>query len=117
MDPFRRSAGPLLISFAPAEFPVAETTLAPGDRVVLYTDGLVEAMRTDEDLFGVERLSALVARRGGAPDGLVADVFDAVATFAGRPGASFEDDCTLILVETVPRAGPASVAERGKISV
>jgi sigma-B regulation protein RsbU (phosphoserine phosphatase) len=52
--------GPLIISFAPAAYPVEETTLGAGDRVVLYTDGVTEAMRRNGDMFGIERLSALV---------------------------------------------------------
>ena len=43
----------------------AETTLAPGDRFVLYTDGLVER-RGETIVDGLDRLTRLVPRGGGA---------------------------------------------------
>jgi serine phosphatase RsbU (regulator of sigma subunit) len=91
--------GPLLISLAPAEYPVVETPFGPGDRVALYTDGLVEAMRADGEMFGVERLSALVGRPAVDPDQLLSEVVAAVSDFAGRQGRGFDDDCTLIALE------------------
>jgi len=91
--------GPLLISFAPAEYPVVETPFGPGDRVALYTDGLVEAMRADGEMFGVERLSALLGRSVVDPDKLLSEVVAAVSDFAGRQGRGFDDDCTLIALE------------------
>lgn len=93
--------GPLLIAMAPAEYPVTEVPLAPGDRVVLYTDGVVEAMRADGEMYGVERLSALVASCAGGPEEMLSAVVKAVAGFAHRPGPepSFDDDCTLVALE------------------
>jgi sigma-B regulation protein RsbU (phosphoserine phosphatase) len=75
------------------------TTLAPGDLLVLYTDGLVEA--TDPrgaEAFGFDRLKALVAA-GGAPQPLhdrILDAFD--LHVAGEP---LLDDLTLVVVARV----------------
>jgi len=41
-----------------------EISLKPGDRVVLYTDGVVEAMNEDREEFGDTRLSQLVEEAG-----------------------------------------------------
>jgi phosphoserine phosphatase RsbU/P len=91
--------GPLLISLAPAEYPVVEMPFCRGDRVVLYTDGLVEAMRPDGEMFGVERLSESLGRSPGDPDAFLTALVAAVSDFAGRQGAAFDDDCTLVAVD------------------
>ena len=90
--------GPLIASLAPCEYPLAEVKVAPGDRVLLYTDGVVEAMRADDSMFGEERLRALVAKAPADPEALVTEVVDEVAAFTGRRGPEFEDDLTLVAV-------------------
>lgn len=91
--------GPLIMSLAPAEYPVTEVPLAAGDRVLLYTDGVVEAMRADGAMFGADRLSALVANVQGGPEALLSAVIEALAGFAGRRTEGFDDDCTLVALE------------------
>jgi serine phosphatase RsbU (regulator of sigma subunit) len=71
--------------------------LVAGDVFLLYTDGLSEAMNADGDLFGEERLRALVEEHGGLnADGLreriVRDVEAHVAS------ADPHDDMTLIVL-------------------
>ncbi len=49
----------------PLEVPVGEATLDPGDLLVLYTDGLVEAAPGETaEAFGFERLRSAVAKGG-----------------------------------------------------
>jgi serine phosphatase RsbU (regulator of sigma subunit) len=91
--------GPLLISFAPAAYPLTEIPLARGSRVLLYTDGVMEAMRTDGEMFGVERLSAILASHQGDMNGLLAAVVRDVSAFSGHDLTSPEDDCTMVAVE------------------
>lgn len=43
-----------------------ETMLHPGDRLLLYTDGVTEAMNPQQELYGEERLHAMLAREGAA---------------------------------------------------
>jgi serine phosphatase RsbU (regulator of sigma subunit) len=90
--------GPLIASVAPREYPMAEVAIGPGDRVLLYTDGVVEAMRADDAMFGQERLRALVAEAPADPEALLSKVVDEVAAFTGRRGPEFEDDLTLVAV-------------------
>jgi len=73
-----------------------ETFLAPGDMLVLYTDGVTEAINADEDEFGVERLIEIVtARRREPASEILAHVDQAVTTFvAGQPQF---DDVTLVI--------------------
>ena len=77
------------------EYPEGEITLAPGDTVVLYTDGVTEAMNEAKEEFGMERLQALFA--GGGPQSAetaTGAVFAAVREFVG--GAAQSDDITCL---------------------
>ncbi|MCY4495145.1 MAG: SpoIIE family protein phosphatase [Acidimicrobiaceae bacterium] len=68
-------------------------TLSPGDNVVLYTDGVTEAMNEDEEEFGMARLEGLFSESSPSGARVVNDrIFDAVMEFAGD--ASQSDDIT-----------------------
>ena len=90
------TTGPLIMSLAPPEYPVTEAPLAHGDRVLLYTDGITEAMRNDDEMFGVERLRAVMSSSIDGADRMASTVIDAAAAFRGGEAAGFEDDCTLV---------------------
>jgi serine phosphatase RsbU (regulator of sigma subunit) len=70
--------------------------LYAGDRLVLYTDGITEAMDACEQEFGECRLIDLVvSHRGCSAPALQARLAESVAAFSnGR----FQDDATLIVV-------------------
>ena len=72
--------------------------LVPGDRLVLYTDGVIEARHAGE-LFGEERLAALVGewRPGGIP--LSRAIYDRTKTFAGP---ELTDDVALLTLGRIP---------------
>ena len=71
--------------------------LEPGDRVVFYTDGIVEAMNDQEEMFGFERLLEISqkARSMGA-NALLKEIVNSVNEFAGS--AAQHDDLTVIVV-------------------
>jgi len=72
-----------------------EVELQTGDTLLLYTDGIVEAMNPAGELFGYARLDrALAAAERSHADQLVGAVTDAVDTF--RAGRAFLDDRTLL---------------------
>ena len=73
-----------------------EVVLAPGDRLTLYTDGLLEARDSKGELFGFERLAELVGITAAAED-------------AAAAGVQFgqEDDITVLTVTLVPCGVPA----------
>ena len=52
--------GMVLGLFAGAEYKCADVKLEPGDHLVLFTDGVVEARNTSGEEFGEERLRALL---------------------------------------------------------
>jgi phosphoserine phosphatase RsbU/P len=75
----------------------AQVTLAPGDRVVFYTDGITERLDAHEQMYELERLVSLLGRNTGVPaTALVARVVADVSDFAG--GHESEDDQTLVVV-------------------
>ena len=83
------------------DFEEGEVTLAPGDTLVLYTDGVTEAMDIEKEEFGMERLRAVFA--GGQPESAETAneaVFAAVREFVGDAPQS--DDITCL---TLKRGG------------
>jgi PAS domain S-box-containing protein len=70
--------------------------LAPGDTLVLYTDGVVDARDAGGERFGEERLLAAVSSAAGAPAGAVAATVDeAVGAF--EPGRTRDDRAIVVL--------------------
>ena len=90
--------GGLALGVAPGMmFPQDTIHLAPNETLVLYTDGVTEAMNADHEEFGVKRLQAIFA--GGPPTGAreaTEAIFDAVHAFAGETPQS--DDITCLSV-------------------
>ena len=71
--------------------------LVDGDLFLLYTDGVSEAMNADGDLYGEERLRALVEEHAGlGADGLRERLVRDIEAHVG--GADAHDDMTLIVV-------------------
>lgn len=69
-------------------------SLAPGDTVVLMTDGILEAMNRKGELFGAKRLHRVVAGAGRSAEQTGKSIFAAVHRFSR--GAPQHDDLTLI---------------------
>ncbi len=76
------------------EFGQETATLEPGDTVVLYTDGIIEAMNAKEELYGYERFEALVRKSASDPDSLKSAIIDDVNRFTGL--SPQHDDMTLV---------------------
>ena len=55
------SHGPPLGVLPHWEYELTTTTLAPGDGVLLFTDGVIDARRPDEELYGSDRVEAFLA--------------------------------------------------------
>ncbi len=80
-----------------AEYTAVCLRLEPGDTLVLFSDGVTEAMDPAEQLFGVPRLKEVLTGHLQTPlDELQRVVLESVENFAR--GASQADDLTLLLV-------------------
>lgn len=79
-------------------FPVAGTQLAPGELLLLYTDGVTEAMDGDRKLFGNDRLEKVMAAatRDVSPRALVQALQEAIREYVGE--AEQSDDITILAV-------------------
>jgi serine phosphatase RsbU (regulator of sigma subunit) len=97
--------GPLLGVLPLANFAVRSTRLGPGHAIVMVTDGAVEARSGSEDtrgeLFGQERLVAVLERCSGQPaSAVVKAVADEVLEFSG---GLLADDLAVLVVRAEPR--------------
>ena len=89
--------GVLLGAFRSLGAPELDVQLQPGDSLVLYTDGVTDAVGPSGDRFGEPRLLTTIetARRGSAHD-IVAALRDAVADFRGSVPPA--DDITIVVI-------------------
>jgi sigma-B regulation protein RsbU (phosphoserine phosphatase) len=80
-----------------ASYEETRLQLEPGDRVLLYTDGIVEAMNGQEEIFGFERLLDTVNRAASmSAEELLQEILGKVNEFSGD--APQHDDLTLIVM-------------------
>ena len=83
--------------FAGHGYEELDVQLAPGDLLFFYTDGCVEMENDQEEMFGSERLEALVAASGrNSADEVLVTVERAISTFRG--GRDLFDDATMMAV-------------------
>jgi sigma-B regulation protein RsbU (phosphoserine phosphatase) len=90
--------GPALGLFGTVAFEAGTVDLEPGDRLVLYTDGVVEPTDDEDREFGTERLATAVREATGRPAAeALRRVIDATRAFGGRD--DYDDDFTLVIVQ------------------
>ncbi len=113
---FLDRGGTLLGILEQVEFEEAEITLGPGDRVVLYTDGISEAMNHAGEPFGEERLYALAEDlpRDLSSRQVAERLLNALHDFLGE--VEPQDDMTLLVIRALEPAGvSARVRERREV--
>jgi phosphoserine phosphatase RsbU/P len=78
-----------------------EVQLEPGDKLLFYTDGLIEARNEIGELYGNTRLERCLTLYGGATSAeLLAQVLACQRTFCGSEPLT--DDLTIVVAEVVP---------------
>ena len=94
--------GPALGLLPGLDFEAAEATLAPGETLVAFTDGVTDAQAPDGSLFSEERLLSLVATPAPSSNVLLSRVDTALAEHVAG-GANF-DDVTLLVLQRAAQA-------------
>jgi sigma-B regulation protein RsbU (phosphoserine phosphatase) len=96
--------GPVLGLIEVSQYRAQRTTLKSGDTLVLYTDGVSEALDEKGDFFTTDRLLEHLSK---TPRGSTAEigqgVYEAVKAFAGTAPQS--DDITVMAVRYTPKGG------------
>jgi phosphoserine phosphatase RsbU/P len=88
----------MLAAFDFATYSTATHRLEPGDRLLLYTDGIVEAASASGEFFGQEALSALLRQTAGISP---ADAADRIISAAQKWAATQDDDLTVLMCDYV----------------
>jgi sigma-B regulation protein RsbU (phosphoserine phosphatase) len=90
--------GTVLGAFDWATYEEASATLAPGDLLLLYSDGITEAQNHAGEEFGVERLSEFaLANRGSSAEELCRAIFLEIGMWSG--GQERNDDQTVVILK------------------
>ena len=77
----------------------AEESLEPGDQVLLFTDGVIEARSADGEFFGLDRLEDLTRRASASnnpPPEMMRQLMHAILT---HQAGDLQDDATIVLVQ------------------
>jgi sigma-B regulation protein RsbU (phosphoserine phosphatase) len=91
-----RKGGGVLGIFAHQTYDGGEISLESGDRVVLFTDGVTEALNGENEEFGEERLLRLLSESHGLRVSQIQEkILGAVGAFTG---GNFQDDATLMIL-------------------
>ncbi len=92
---------PAIALLPDADYASHSLMLAPGDSVLLFTDGLYEAETSKGEAFGADRLLASVrSRMAEGKEALMDGVLGDLRAFLGvEKGAALEDDVCMVMVE------------------
>ena len=89
--------GPPLGLIPGAEYSAGEASLGPGDLLVIYSDGITEAIDPDDEMYGRERLAVVCGEHREKPlDQLAAELDRDLHAFA--KGVPFHDDRTVVIL-------------------
>lgn len=91
--------GPVIGIIPDAHFGVKVINMQPDDALLAFTDGISDATNTHDELFGRERLTAVMQQGSPSPGDVIARLELQLAQFVG--GAAQFDDITLLAVRRV----------------
>lgn len=89
--------GLMLGPFPGAEYEHVARALRPGDRILMYTDGIIEAVNSADEQFGAVRLrEVLAASQGLNTEGVADTLMEKVGAWAGQ---AIDDDVTVVVID------------------
>ena len=96
-----REKGTFLGQFEDIQFKNIRFALEPGDRMILYTDGIVETSNSALTLFGFKRFKEIIMSHAHFPAGQFADeLIQQIIRWSGKPSEeALDDDLTLIVAD------------------
>ena len=96
--PYKIQAGFVLAGMEEMNYRCGSLNLVPGDKIFQYTDGVTEATDANEQLYGMERLEAVLNRNTGKkPEELLPLIKADIDAFVGE--APQFDDITMLCLE------------------
>ncbi len=97
--------GAILGPFPELGYENASLDLAEGDRLILYTDGIIETRSRTEEFFGDDRLGAFIEEHSSDSADCIADkLIEHLTMWSGRSQErALDDDLTLIVVDVVAK--------------
>jgi phosphoserine phosphatase RsbU/P len=87
---------------------VEEEALQPGDQILLYTDGVVEARTEDGEIFGLDRLVDFVTRTLADQVSAPETMRRLVHAILAHQHERLQDDATAVLIRWRPSALPTA---------
>jgi hypothetical protein len=104
------AGGPPLGELLAARYQDHDALHQPGERFVLYTSGLVETRNARRDVFGAERLHAILEREHSSAQQVVATLISQVAAFRGT-GRDPENDFVIAVLQRADSADATAALE------
>lgn len=91
----------MIIGFMPEiNCPIEELKIKDGDRIVMYTDGIIEAANPDGELYNETRFIDLIREnQDSTPEDFIDTVVDTLKKWVGEEKKTFEDDLTMVVMD------------------
>ena len=97
-EPYKIRAAFVLAGMEGMKYRAGSMTLEPGDKIFQYTDGVTEATNVNNELYGMERLGAILNKaKNGTPHEILPTVKKDIDEFVGK--APQFDDITMLCLE------------------
>jgi serine phosphatase RsbU (regulator of sigma subunit) len=96
-----KGGGPVLGILPSIEYRECRETLAQGETLVIYSDGVTEAVDPADDEFDIEGLARAAGAKSGAAQAIIENISNAVVDYTA--GAAQSDDITLVVARRVAR--------------
>jgi len=105
---------PLGLGLLEPDPPMGSERLEPGDRLLLYSDGVIEARDADGNFFGMQRLVDFITREAAAELPAAETLRRLNRAILNHQQDALQDDATTVLVEWLTDQAQRSVPSTGR---